>query len=195
MGVAGRNHPGAARALLLLLLPPLLLAGAVPPGRGRAAGLLDDVDECAQGLDDCHADALCQNTPTSYKCSCKPGYQGEGRQCEDIDECGNELNGGCVHDCLNIPGNYRCTCFDGFMLAHDGHNCLASPAAPVLSPLALAVAVAAACVKLDSRLPILPLPLSCPQQLPCVSQIEGQTLPYSSASQLLPKLSRHFFAW
>uniref|UniRef100_A0A8C2WDB0 Signal peptide, CUB and EGF-like domain-containing protein 2 n=1 Tax=Chinchilla lanigera TaxID=34839 RepID=A0A8C2WDB0_CHILA len=82
------------------------------------------IDECARGLDDCHADALCQNTPASYKCSCKPGYQGEGRQCEDIDECGNELNGGCVHDCLNIPGNYRCTCFDGFMLAHDGHNCL-----------------------------------------------------------------------
>ncbi|PNJ24612.1 signal peptide, CUB and EGF-like domain-containing protein 2 isoform X10 [Pongo abelii] len=125
MGVTGRNRPGAARAvLLLLLLPPLLLVGAVPPGRGRAAGPPEDVDECAQGLDDCHADALCQNTPTSYKCSCKPGYQGEGRQCEDIDECGNELNGGCVHDCLNIPGNYRCTCFDGFMLAHDGHNCL-----------------------------------------------------------------------
>ncbi|XP_053418010.1 signal peptide, CUB and EGF-like domain-containing protein 2 isoform X6 [Nycticebus coucang] len=126
MGVAGRGCPGAARALLLLLLlpPPLLLATAVPPGRGRAAGPPEDVDECAQGLDDCHADALCQNTPTSYKCSCRPGYQGEGRQCEDIDECENELNGGCVHDCLNIPGNYRCTCFDGFMLAQDGHNCL-----------------------------------------------------------------------
>lgn len=41
-----------------------------------------DVDECAQGLDDCHTNALCQNTLTSYKCSCKPGYQGEGRQCE-----------------------------------------------------------------------------------------------------------------
>ncbi|XP_073897202.1 signal peptide, CUB and EGF-like domain-containing protein 2 isoform X3 [Castor canadensis] len=122
MGVAGRVRPGAARALLLLL--PLLLAAAVPPRRGRATGPLEDVDECVQGLDDCHADALCQNTPTSYKCSCKPGYQGEGRKCEDIDECENELNGGCVHDCLNIPGNYRCTCFDGFMLAHDGHNCL-----------------------------------------------------------------------
>ncbi|XP_023095313.1 signal peptide, CUB and EGF-like domain-containing protein 2 isoform X4 [Felis catus] len=82
------------------------------------------VDECAQGLDDCHTNALCQNTLTSYKCSCKPGYRGDGRQCEDIDECENEFNGGCVHDCLNIPGNYRCTCFDGFMLAHDGHNCL-----------------------------------------------------------------------
>ncbi|XP_075402217.1 signal peptide, CUB and EGF-like domain-containing protein 2 [Tenrec ecaudatus] len=122
MGVAGRGRPGAAGALLLLLLP--LLTAAVPPGRGRAAGPPEDVDECAQGLDDCHANALCQNTPTSYKCSCKPGFQGEGRQCQDIDECENELNGGCVHDCWNIPGNYRCTCFDGFTLAHDGHNCL-----------------------------------------------------------------------
>ncbi|XP_068844608.1 signal peptide, CUB and EGF-like domain-containing protein 2 isoform X4 [Capricornis sumatraensis] len=121
MGVAGRGCPTAARALLLLLL---LLTAAVPPDRGRAAGPPEDVDECAQGLDDCHINALCENTPTSYKCSCRPGYQGEGRQCEDIDECENELNGGCVHDCLNIPGNYRCTCFDGFMLAHDGHNCL-----------------------------------------------------------------------
>nr|XP_019584318.1 PREDICTED: signal peptide, CUB and EGF-like domain-containing protein 2 isoform X8 [Rhinolophus sinicus] len=122
MGVAGRGCPGAARVQLPLLL--LLLTTALPPCWGRAPGPPEDVDECAQGLDDCHTNALCQNTVTSYKCSCKPGYQGEGRQCEDIDECENELNGGCVHDCLNIPGNYRCTCFDGFMLAHDGHNCL-----------------------------------------------------------------------
>ncbi|XP_036181211.1 signal peptide, CUB and EGF-like domain-containing protein 2 isoform X7 [Myotis myotis] len=124
MGVAGRGCPGAARALLLPLLLPLLLRAAVLPGPGHVPAPPEDVDECAQGLDDCHTNALCQNTLTSYKCSCKPGYQGEGRQCEDIDECENELKGGCVHDCLNIPGNYRCTCFDGFMLAHDGHNCL-----------------------------------------------------------------------
>nr|XP_031315921.1 signal peptide, CUB and EGF-like domain-containing protein 2 isoform X7 [Camelus dromedarius] len=123
-GGRGRGCPSAAGRCCPLLLP-LLLTAAVPPGRGeRRRGGKEDVDECAQGLDDCHTNALCQNTPTSYKCSCRPGYQGEGRQCEDIDECGNELNGGCVHDCLNIPGNYRCTCFDGFMLAHDGHNCL-----------------------------------------------------------------------
>uniref|UniRef100_A0A665WXL8 Signal peptide, CUB and EGF-like domain-containing protein 1 n=1 Tax=Echeneis naucrates TaxID=173247 RepID=A0A665WXL8_ECHNA len=83
-----------------------------------------DSDECAEGSDDCHIDALCQNTPKSYNCICKPGYKGDGKQCEDMDECENDYNGGCVHECINIPGNYRCTCYDGFMLAHDGHNCL-----------------------------------------------------------------------
>uniref|UniRef100_A0AAQ6ANH7 Signal peptide, CUB and EGF-like domain-containing protein 1 n=1 Tax=Amphiprion ocellaris TaxID=80972 RepID=A0AAQ6ANH7_AMPOC len=83
-----------------------------------------DADECAEGSDDCHIDALCQNTAKSYNCICKPGYKGDGKQCEDMDECENDYNGGCVHECINIPGNYRCTCYDGFMLAHDGHNCL-----------------------------------------------------------------------
>uniref|UniRef100_A0A672MX38 Signal peptide, CUB and EGF-like domain-containing protein 2 n=1 Tax=Sinocyclocheilus grahami TaxID=75366 RepID=A0A672MX38_SINGR len=75
-------------------------------------------------LDACHIDAICQNTPTSYKCTCKTGFKGDGKHCEDIDECDLEYNGGCVHECNNIPGNYRCTCLDGFHLAHDGHNCL-----------------------------------------------------------------------
>uniref|UniRef100_A0A3B3D5J3 Signal peptide, CUB and EGF-like domain-containing protein 3 n=1 Tax=Oryzias melastigma TaxID=30732 RepID=A0A3B3D5J3_ORYME len=67
---------------------------------------------------------ICQNTPKSYKCICKSGYKGDGKHCEDVDECATEYNGGCVHECINIPGNYRCTCYDGFRLAHDGHNCL-----------------------------------------------------------------------
>ncbi|XP_035273025.1 signal peptide, CUB and EGF-like domain-containing protein 2 isoform X2 [Anguilla anguilla] len=83
-----------------------------------------DADQCAEGSDGCHIDAICQNTPASYKCTCKTGFKGDGKQCEDIDECDIEYNGGCVHECNNIPGNYRCTCHDGFMLAHDGHNCL-----------------------------------------------------------------------
>lgn len=40
------------------------------------------MDECSEGTDDCHIDAICQNTPKSYKCLCKPGYKGEGKQCE-----------------------------------------------------------------------------------------------------------------
>ncbi|KAM7109785.1 signal peptide, CUB and EGF-like domain-containing protein 2 isoform 3-T5 [Ciconia maguari] len=117
MGSGGRRGAAGARALPLLLL--LLPAPGAP-----AALPLPDVDECALGLDDCHPDAICQNTPKLYKCMCKVGYTGEGKKCEDIDECDNDFNGGCVHECFNIPGNYRCTCYDGFMLAHDGHNCL-----------------------------------------------------------------------
>uniref|UniRef100_A0A7N6A2F5 Signal peptide, CUB and EGF-like domain-containing protein 2 n=1 Tax=Anabas testudineus TaxID=64144 RepID=A0A7N6A2F5_ANATE len=82
------------------------------------------LNECAEASDDCHIDALCQNTPKSYNCICKPGYQGDGKECEDMDECDDDYNGGCVHECINIPGNYRCTCYDGFMLDDDGHNCL-----------------------------------------------------------------------
>lgn len=44
--------------------------------------LFTDVDECALGLDDCHPDAICQNTPKLYKCTCKVGYTGEGKKCE-----------------------------------------------------------------------------------------------------------------
>ncbi|XP_078104209.1 signal peptide, CUB and EGF-like domain-containing protein 2 isoform X4 [Sander vitreus] len=81
-------------------------------------------DPCVEGSDGCHIDAICQTTQGSYKCTCKAGFKGDGKHCEDIDECDLEYNGGCVHECNNIPGNYRCTCYDGFNLAHDGHNCL-----------------------------------------------------------------------
>ncbi|XP_071257370.1 signal peptide, CUB and EGF-like domain-containing protein 2 isoform X3 [Salvelinus alpinus] len=90
----------------------------------QIAALLENPDACAEGSDGCHIDAICQNTQASYKCTCKVGFKGDGKHCEDIDECDIEYNGGCVHECNNIPGNYRCTCHDGFNLAHDGHNCL-----------------------------------------------------------------------
>ncbi|KAL6082352.1 hypothetical protein STEG23_021507, partial [Scotinomys teguina] len=99
----------------------ILLVHARAAQHGKAA---QDVDECVEGTDHCHIDAICQNTPRSYKCICKSGYTGDGKHCKDVDECEREDNAGCVHDCVNIPGNYRCTCYDGFHLAHDGHNCL-----------------------------------------------------------------------
>ncbi|XP_016138350.1 signal peptide, CUB and EGF-like domain-containing protein 2 [Sinocyclocheilus grahami] len=111
---------GAVWTARLLCLFALLLnsrqSAALPHSTGS--------DQCADGSDACHIDAICQNTLTSYKCTCKTGFKGDGKHCEDIDECDLEYNGGCVHDCNNIPGNYRCTCLDGFHLAHDGHNCL-----------------------------------------------------------------------
>ncbi|XP_035671935.1 signal peptide, CUB and EGF-like domain-containing protein 1 isoform X8 [Branchiostoma floridae] len=82
-----------------------------------------DVDECMEGTHDCHPNATCSNTPKSFRCQCRQGYVGNGRHCEDEDECAVN-NGGCVHECTNTQGNYRCDCYDGFMLHDDGHNCI-----------------------------------------------------------------------
>lgn len=51
-----------------------------------------DVDECVEGTDSCHIDALCQNTPRSYKCICKSGYTGDGKHCKG--EAGRAPAGG-----------------------------------------------------------------------------------------------------
>ena len=56
-----------------------------------------DIDECAEGLDDCNHDmecfttasgseacgpvATCVNTDGSYQCTCSSGYTGDGRAC------------------------------------------------------------------------------------------------------------------
>ena len=37
-----------------------------------------DIDECRLALDNCHADASCHNTPTSFYCECERGYAGDG---------------------------------------------------------------------------------------------------------------------
>ena len=41
-----------------------------------------DVDECMLNLDDCHVQAMCNNTPSSFSCSCNIGWMGNGSICE-----------------------------------------------------------------------------------------------------------------
>ena len=41
-----------------------------------------DIDECAEGVHDCHRKAKCINTRGSYRCSCLSGYHGDGKQCK-----------------------------------------------------------------------------------------------------------------
>ena len=44
-----------------------------------------DIDECAIGdKGGCHKDARCVNEVGSFRCECKPGYEGNGKTCIGI---------------------------------------------------------------------------------------------------------------
>ena len=57
-----------------------------------------DIDECVGGLHSCSPDAYCHNTKGSYSCTCRPGFTGSGRECEEADFL--------IHCC-----SYSCWCF------------------------------------------------------------------------------------
>ena len=96
-----------------------------------------DQDECVNGAHTCDRNALCENKPGSYNCTCVYGYRGNGSVCTDIDECTNNTSGRrntnsavCDRnaDCTNTPGNYTCQCQngytgDGFMCTGRLHHC------------------------------------------------------------------------
>ncbi|KAM8946822.1 fibulin-7 [Pelodytes ibericus] len=54
---------------------------------------------------------ICVNTPGSYRCSCPGGYkmQGDGKSCEDIEECYTGLHN-CTRGamCINTRGGFQC---------------------------------------------------------------------------------------
>ncbi|XP_068716609.1 uromodulin-like [Montipora foliosa] len=75
-----------------------------------------DGDECNASVPVCDVNAICQNTLSSFLCSCKTGFTGDGFNCADIDECTNGayncINGTAL--CLNTLGSYKCACKQGY---------------------------------------------------------------------------------
>ncbi|XP_068088395.1 fibulin-7-like isoform X5 [Hyperolius riggenbachi] len=73
-----------------------------------------DVNECEvykiEGLPRLCAYS-CINTPGSFRCGCPAGYklQGDGKNCEDIDECNSGLHN-CSRSatCINTAGGFQC---------------------------------------------------------------------------------------
>ena len=70
----------------------------------------------------CHADlTLCTNTDGSYQCACDVGYQGNGVECGDFNECFTDPCHAYA-TCANNVGSFVCTCNAGY--ASDGFNCV-----------------------------------------------------------------------
>ncbi|XP_061600781.1 nidogen-1 isoform X2 [Cololabis saira] len=81
------------------------------------------VDPCEDGSHDCDLPERAQCSYTggsSYVCSCLPGYVGDGRACQDADEC---QTGRCHQhaECINTQGSFICRCSPGY--DGDGFYC------------------------------------------------------------------------
>ena len=82
-----------------------------------------DIDEClSQEHYSCLSKTGCENTVGSYRCSCIPGYSGDGKVCTDVDECGTSAHNCSDHaHCNNTIGSYHCRCVEGFQ--GNGMSC------------------------------------------------------------------------
>uniref|UniRef100_A0A4W5PNG3 Neural EGFL like 1 n=1 Tax=Hucho hucho TaxID=62062 RepID=A0A4W5PNG3_9TELE len=79
-----------------------------------------DIDECAEGLIQCHNHSRCVNLPGWYHCECRNGFHDngsyliDGSSCIDVDECATQTHT-CWNDsvCVNLPGGFDCMCTSG----------------------------------------------------------------------------------
>ena len=44
--------------------------------------MISDIDECKAETHNCDFNAFCDNTESSYNCTCEPGYLGDGWNCK-----------------------------------------------------------------------------------------------------------------
>ncbi|XP_051633239.1 protein kinase C-binding protein NELL1 isoform X6 [Manacus candei] len=80
----------------------------------------EDIDECAEGIIECHNHSRCVNLPGWYHCECRSGfhdngsYSLSGESCVDIDECALKTHT-CWNDsaCVNLAGGFDCLCPSG----------------------------------------------------------------------------------
>ncbi|XP_073701234.1 low-density lipoprotein receptor-related protein 2a [Garra rufa] len=90
----------------------------------------DNSDEKGCGINECtdpsmhHCDHNCTDTPTSFICTCRPGYRlmSDNKTCDDVDEC-SVTPSVCSQVCENTMGSYVCKCAPGFLREPDGRSC------------------------------------------------------------------------
>jgi hypothetical protein len=107
----------------------LVLSGCHTPESGAdRSHYLGSVDSGAKDTCEntvCDPNATCSDTGGAPKCTCAPGFTGDGKQCEDVDECKDASLNDCDANalCVNRPGAFLCKCKDGYL--GDGKTCIA----------------------------------------------------------------------
>ena len=73
-----------------------------------------DSDYCED--DPCDPHASCTSLLDTFQCVCDQGWEGDGLDCDDMDECIDETDNCDEHhaDCTNTDGSYECDCMDGY---------------------------------------------------------------------------------
>ncbi|CAB3986665.1 fibrillin-2-like isoform X48, partial [Paramuricea clavata] len=92
-------------------------------GREMEEVARQNIDECASSQNnDCHdVNGLCVNNDGGYTCQCKQGYTGDGRTCNDVNECDDVHGCHAEATCQNTAGGYECHCNAGW--TGDGRSC------------------------------------------------------------------------
>uniref|UniRef100_A0A3B4WAH1 EGF-like domain-containing protein n=1 Tax=Seriola lalandi dorsalis TaxID=1841481 RepID=A0A3B4WAH1_SERLL len=73
-------------------------------------------DTCLNASSACHPLAECHQYQGSFYCRCRDGYEGNGTDCLDMDECERSQGEVCpaFSHCFNTDGSYICDCVEGF---------------------------------------------------------------------------------
>lgn len=73
-----------------------------------------DINECFDRSHNCHTEASCSNFVGGFACTCNYGFEGDGLNCVDIDECTQQNECSENAECSNTIGSYTCECNQGF---------------------------------------------------------------------------------